>query len=356
MGFIKHISSTCINRDDSAFPTLVKLNNGDLICGYNVGGGSEVTGGSDWSRSNDTGSTWLHEGTILPKTENPATVNSMRLSRTGDGRVIAYGQRNYPKNDETKFGTLPNEPVFCISNPDCGKWSEGRIIPHNYADTCSFEISNPIVVLADGRWLAPAALLPDKEHLGEKVIVRESADEGESWENEYTIFSDPAGKKGFFEKKIIETSPGNLLAFAWTVELGTYKDLNNHYAFSKDGGRSWSQAIATEIIGQTLNPLWLGEDHFLLIYNYRKSPQGIRLTHAKINDSGCKIIKEDYLWQPSIPPRVKNGSKNGIDEFDDFAFGLPSVHHLSDNIYLAVFWHKEEGISGIRCLKFELKL
>jgi len=350
------IDSKIINHNSSAFPTIVKLDNGDLICGFNVGGGPEVTGGSDWARSSDKGNTWKHEGSILPRTEKPVTVNSMRLSRTADGRLIAYGQRNYLDNENTKFGTLKNDAVFCISDPNCQSWSEPSIVPHNYS--CPFEVSNPIVVLADGRWLAPAALLTDTEHFGEKVIVTESCDKGASWNNEYTVFADPAGKKCFFEQKIIETEPGKLLAFAWTVRMGCYSDYCNHFTWSNDGGRSWSKAIATTIQGQTLSPLWLGGSRFLLIYNYRQSPQGIKLALADITDSDCQILDETFLWQPSSNKNNVNVSedKNSIDSFDDFAFGLPSVTPLDNNKFLAVFWNKENGSFGINSIKFYLKI
>jgi hypothetical protein len=354
MDLISIINSGFINRDDSAFPTIVKLANGELICGFNVGGGPEVTGGSDWSRSVDNGVSWSHEGTILPRTEEPVTVNTMRLSRTAGGKVIAYGQRNYPRNGEVKFGTLINEPVFCVADSDCRQWSEERVIPHHHS--CPIEVSNPVVVLTDGRWLAPAALLTDKAHLGEKVVVWESADEGKSWDNEYTVFSDPAGEKGFFEQKIIETIPGDLFAFAWTVELGTYKDLNNHYAVSTDGGRSWSQPHQTSITGQTLTPLWLGGDNFLLVYNYRQSPQGVKIAIANITDSKCQVVDEAFLWQPESaqmkPNTLENG--DGIDSFDDFKFGLPSLTRLDDGTFLAVFWCYDQGSYGIKRIKFVL--
>ena len=347
---LKIIDSNTINQDDSAFPTIVKLDNEELICGFNVGGGPEVTGGSDWARSFDKGKSWKYEGCILPRTENPVTVNSMRLSRTSNGRVIAYGQRNYLNNENTKFGTLKNEAVFCISDPNCQNWSKPSIVPHKHS--CPFEISNPIVVLADGRWLAPAALLTDGKRLGEKVIVTESCDEGKTWINEYTVFADPVGEKGFFEQKIIETKPGKLLAFAWTVKLGCYSNYCNHFAWSNDGGRSWSTPISTTIQGQTLSPLWLGGSKFLLIYNYRKFPQGIKLALADITDSNCQVLDEAFLWQPITEKNTLN--KNGIDAFDDFAFGLPSITYLDNKEFLAVFWNKQYDLYGITSIKFSL--
>ena len=52
MSFIEIFEEKRINQNDSAFPTIAKLDNGDLICGFSVGGGPEVTGGSDWVEFN----------------------------------------------------------------------------------------------------------------------------------------------------------------------------------------------------------------------------------------------------------------------------------------------------------------
>lgn len=344
------INSSIIDRMDSAFPTLVKLDNGDLICGFCRGGGPEVTGGSHWSRSRNNGASWQYEGVILPpvKKNGRRIVNSLRLSRKTNGEVIAYGQRNYI-SDSTKFGTLKNDAVFCISDPSVTTWSKAFPVPSNY--NCPVEISNPMIMLSNGRWLSPSGLLTDKDHLGEKVIVRESCDEGRVWGKEYTVFADKMGKKGFFEPKIIETIPGRLIAFAWTVELGTYKDLDNHFAISNDSGRTWSEPRPTPISGQTLTPLWLGDNQFLLVYNYRKSPQGIKLAFAEISAQECRILKDEYLWRPKTN---KNSAKSGINSFDDFAFGLPSATRLDDETFLVVFWCKENGIFGIRQIKFRI--
>lgn len=354
MKLINIIADGFIHHQDSAFPSLVKLNNGDLICGFNVGGGPEATGGSDWARSTDNGDSWHYEGVILPRSEAPIRTNTLRLSRTADGRVIAYGQRNYLQGDKAVFGTMENDSVFCIADAECRTWSQPRVIP--LQAKVPVEVSNPMVVLADGRWLAPAALLPNPEQLGEKVIVRESSNEGKNWGNEYTVFVDPEGKKGFFEQKIIETMPGKLLAFAWTVELGTYKDFTNHYALSTDGGRSWSNPQATQINGQTLTQFWLGDDDYLLIYNYRQTPQGIKIALAKLNASGCQVINEAFLWQPEKhkPPVDASPNSNGIDSFDEFKFGLPSLTKLSDNSFIAIFWCYDAGNYGIKWIKFNI--
>ena len=354
MNFIEIISETWVHHGNSAFPNIVKLNNSDLICGFNVGDGPEATGGSDWARSTDNGNSWQYAGVILPCQENPLRANSMRLSRTADGRVIAYGQRSYPEGDSFKFGTMKIDSVFCTADTACRAWSQPTTIP--LQAQVPIEVSNPMIILQDGRWLAPAGLLTDKAHLGERVVVRESLNEGKNWDNEYTVFADPKGVKGFFEFKIVETTPGTLIAFAWTVELGTYKDFNNHYSISHDGGKNWSVPKATTINGQTLTPLWLGGDDFLLIYNYRQTPQGIRIAQAKITDSECKIGKDELLWQPGAksPASAEQTIEDGIDTFDDFKFGLPSLTQLADKSFIAVFWCFEAGKYGVKSIKLNI--
>jgi len=319
-----------------------------LICGFNVGDGPEATGGSEWACSTDNGESWQYGGMILPRQENPTRANTMRLSRTND-KIIAYGQRSYPINNNFTFGSMKIDAVFCTSNAAEINWSEPEVIPLSQA--VPIEVSSPIVVLKSGKWLAPAGFLTDKDHLGEKVVVRESTDNGKSWPNEYAIFHDPDGIKGFFEYKIIETIPDRLLAFAWTVELGSYNDLNNHYSFSNDGGKSWTPATTTELNGQTMNPLWLGDDRFLLIYNYRQSPQGIRIVEAEISENYCRVLRDEFLWQPACSIET---NKNGIDSFDSFKFGLPSLTQLDDDTFLAVFWCFAAGKYGTKAIKLKL--
>lgn len=349
MKLIEIINSQRINQENSAFPTLVKLNSKKIICAFCVGGGPKITGGTKFMHSGDGGETWEHGGIILPETEDPVTANSMRVSKTNDGTIVAYGQKNYLVDGNTKFGDSKNEAVFCTSDDGGMNWSEAAVVLHQCS--CPVEVSNPIVTLSDGRWLAPAALLTDENRLGERVIVTESTDQGKSWNNSYTVFEDPEKRKGFFEQKIIETEPGKLLAFAWTVELGSYLDYCNHFAWSYDGGRTWSKAVESSIPGQTLSPYFLEGNRFLLIYNCRRKPQGIKLALAEIDKNKCNILFEEYLWETL---NTANSSKPGIDSFDDFAFGLPSITPLSKNNYLAVFWNMENGLYGIRTIKFRL--
>ena len=259
MNEIEIIDSGYVSRDDAAFPTLVKLDDGEIICAYTAKGkGPDALGGTDWSRSADGGATWIHEGTILPRMDNPVSVNSLRLSRALDGSLLAYGGRDYLEGsgDSRSFGKdLKNEPVICLS-VDLGRtWADASVIPTDLS--LKFEISNPIIDAGNNIWLAPAATLPDSNRFGERVVVFRSTDHGKTWPEYNTVFHDTGKKKGFFEQKIISLGQGILLGVAWTVTLGDYKDLENHYVLSEDYGRTWTVPKPTGIRGQTLSPTHL---------------------------------------------------------------------------------------------------
>ncbi len=354
MNKIDIMDSGHISRDDAAFPTLVKIDNDELICGYTAKGkGPDALGETDWSRSVDGGATWIHEGTLLPRTGNPVSVNSLRLSQVSGGTILAYGGRDYLEGDgeSRSFGKdLKNEPVFC-SSVDLGKtWSEASVIPADLS--LKFEISNPIVDAGNGTWLAPAATLPDSQRLGERVVVFRSADRGRTWPDYSTVFYDNEKKKGFFEQKIISLGSGRLLAVAWTVTLEDYGDLENHFSLSDDYGRTWSAAIPTGIKGQTLSLLYLGGERLLLLSNRRYGNQGVVCYFAHFNRDEWRIDGESLLWDAHGNRDTESEDKSGIEAFDDFAFGLPSAIQLGDNLYYSVHWCKEDGIFGIRWTKF----
>ena len=53
MGHIELLESGYVDRADSAFPTLVALDTGEIVCGFNRGGGPYATGGTHCARSAD---------------------------------------------------------------------------------------------------------------------------------------------------------------------------------------------------------------------------------------------------------------------------------------------------------------
>ena len=309
-------------------------------------------GGTDWSRSTDGGKNWELQGTILDEDSNLKSTNALKLSLSTDGKTIfAYGSRSY-RDVNSKFGEGKNEPVLCISHDDGNNWSDPIVIDLPF--DCPLEISHGILPLSSGKLLAPAALLTSPKKLGDKVIAAVSSDEGKSWPEIVTLFEDPFGKNGYFEQKLAEISPGRLIATSWTVTLGDVKDLENSYVISDDDGNSWSNPMETGITGQTMTPIPLSADRFLIFYNRRYGVQGIVMDLVEIKDRKWHIVFEGLLYDAMNQRERPRNIISAVDEFDGFEFGFPTALRLADGNILATHWMKKDGRFGVMWTKLKI--
>lgn len=326
--------------------------NGDLLCSFNVGGGPNVLGGTDWSRSTDGGNTWDLQGTILHADVKLKSTNALKLSLSVDGQTIfAYGSRHY-RDVKSQFGEGKNEPVVCISNDGGNKWTSPTVIDLPF--DCPLEISHGILPLHSGKLLAPAALLTSPEKLGDKVIAAVSYDRGKSWPEVVTLFEDPKGQHGYFEQKLAEISPGKLIAASWTVTLGDVKDLQNSYVISNDNGNSWTVPMNTGIFGQTMTPIPLGPDRFLIFHNRRYGAQGIVMNLVETKGDEWEVVYEDFLYDAMAQKDKPKDLTSGVEEFYGFEFGFPTGLRLFDGNIFATHWMKKDGKFGIMWTKLRI--
>ncbi len=349
MPCIEILGSGRLDSRNSAFPAAVQLSNGDVLCSFSVGGGPDVTGGTDWARSSDGGETWVLEGTIL----EPAggTTNALKLSVADDGTLYAYGSRSSRTAEQT-FGEGRNEAVFSVSTDNGHTWSPPRQVP--MSQDCPFEISHGILPLATGRLLAPAATLPAKDRLGEEVVVAISDDGGNTWPAYSVVFKDPEGKLGFFEQKLARIGGARVLAVCWTVTLGDVVDRADSYTISCDDGSTWLPARTTGICGQTMTPIHLGSDRLLVLYNRRYGQQGIVMNLVTFTDEAWSIHFEGLLYDAKASRQRPEAITTGVEEFDTFAFGFPTAIRLQDGNHLTTHWCKEGASFGIRWTKLRI--
>lgn len=337
---IEILDSGHIDRSDSAFPTVVQMDDGGLVCAYSVGGGAHVSGGTHCSRSSDGGQTWTYEGPILKPMPEPLTTNSLKVSRTADGTILAYGQRDQKEQPNKRI----SDPVLCLSTDGGRIWSGPQIIPFQMPGP--YEISNAIVVTEDGRWLAPAASFHDGRY-GERVVLHESSDQGATWPKMYTVFEHPDAGIGYLEQKVIECQAGSMFAMAWVQDYEADTDLKNGYSFSHDGGRTWDAARSTDIQGQTMTPVWLGDDRFLVLYNKRFGEQSVQMCLVRASGDHFDVEFEGTMF----------GGRARLELTDDISsqeqialirFGFPTAVRLDEETFLATHWCEEHGVCGIR--------
>lgn len=346
MAAIEILNTDLIDQRESAFPQAVQLPDGELLCSFSVGGGAEVTGGTDWARSTDGGETWNVEGTLFPSDPAKGLANFLKLSISIDGNTIyAYG--SVIDSDVSKpFGERAANAVLCQSTDHGKSWSSPAPVPMSV--DCPLEVSFAALPLSSGRLLAPAATLADNDTLGERVLVALSDDRGATWPRHATVFQDPERRRGFFEHKFALLPNGDILATSWTVTLGDYRDLPNSFSLSKDGGMTWGQAHSTGIQGQTMSALSLGNDRLLVLYNRRYGQQAIMMCLVKFTKSEWTVHEEKVMYDAEAFHERDSSITSGIDELNAFAFGFPTAISLQDGTILATHWCVENGKCGIR--------
>jgi len=350
MSHIEVLDSGYVDRADAAFATLVRLDKGEIVCGFSRGGGPYATGDTHCARSVDGGRTWAYQGVILARETDPLRTNHLRLSRTNAGVILAYGQRDQRRQTEDGLVTVRSEPVVCRSADGGRTWSAAEVIPFQIEGP--YEISNPIVVTADGRWLAPAATLHDGRY-GEYVVVHESSDEGASWPHMYTVFQDPGTGIGYLEQKLTECRPGELIACAWVQDFVGDRDLKNAYSFSTDGGRSWEGPYPTGIQGQTMTPIWLGEDRFMVLYNKRFGDQSVQMCLVRASGPSWAVEFEDMLYDGRARLELTD-EISSQEQIRLIQFGYPMGVRLDDDTVLAVHWCADEGEYSIRWTRLQV--
>jgi hypothetical protein len=341
---IEIIDAGHVDRSDSAFPTTVLLDNGDILCGFSVGGGAHVDGGTFCARSSDGGCTWSDKTPILEATDNPCTINHLRLSRERDGAILAYGQRDQRTSDGEQQRLEHCEAIVCTSQDGGHTWSPAAAVPLPIPGP--YEISNPIVVTEDGRWLAPTASHHNGRY-GEQVILLESADRGATWSNTYTVFEHPQHEVGYLEQKVSTCGGDRLIATAWCQDYKKDTDLFNAYAFSTDGGRTWNGPHDTGIQGQTMTPVWLGDDRFLVIYNHRFGHQCVQMLLVRANSDHWDVEFEGMMYDGQSTLELTD-DVSSQEQIRLIKFGYPTALRLNDSTFLATHWCEEDGVCGIR--------
>ena len=77
-----------LDERESAFPQVVQLPNGDILCSFNVGGGQFVHGETDWVRSTDAAAPQ-----VITPTPHPISDSSQPL------RIVPQGLRSFDAHD-----------------------------------------------------------------------------------------------------------------------------------------------------------------------------------------------------------------------------------------------------------------
>lgn len=348
-------------RSRQAFhPTLVRLEDGELLCSYDVGEGVESLDYRTYlSRSSDGGETWVQQGPLLNEAGTPPTSSSVRLTRLTNGRLVGFGirfHRDDPEEGIVSRDTLGFVPMdlFTITSPDRGKtWTEPAAFTPPIQNP-AFEICHSIVELPNGAWILPTATakgwdgsLPAEQ----RSVIFVSEDQGASWNSSANTFQQP--DTIFWEQSLIRMDDGRLIVAAWAHNFVTGENQPTPFAISKDSGTTFSEPFATGFEGQTCKLLSLGENRILCVYRGSDKP-GLWATLSQIDGNAWKNLYDLPLWGSRLQSSGMTGEDNTYDELSGLHFGYPTLLRTGPTSVLVAFWCLEGWTCNIRWYELEI--
>ena len=346
----------------STFPSLCKLNNGDILASHQLGEAFEsVNGTSNISKSTDGGLTFGAPVQMFnKKREKPVKTDNCKLCKLDGDKIVALGYQFIRKDESLPLGNaktgglLDDEVFFSISNDNGKTWSKRKVVkcywgPH-------VEASAPLVLLKDGSWATPITGFNDWEVTKQVPCqgrLLRTFDQGKTWNDDTVCMEFEDKNISCFEQRLCQLTNGNLVVIGWNENLKTGELLNNHITISTDNGKTFSAPIDTGIKGQASFVLALDDNKILSLHSLRRDCEnpGIYGYIEDLSEGKWNILESKLLWAPKTPV-TKDG--NFADIFAFLKFGQPSAIRVSENELLMTHWACENGQYKTYCSEIEL--
>ncbi len=306
------------------------------------------------SVSRDGGVTWSEACPIWPQFRDSWSI-FCSISRAPSGDLFLYGIR-FPITiagesfwSEATQGMKANELFWARLIGET--WSEPCVIPMPIPG--SAEAPGPLCITQEGRWLAcyapyntfDPAVIVDRS----QIVLLVSEDCGQSWRHT-SMLRFREENSGGAEAWVIELADGSLLGACWQVGYTKGQEFPNMYAMSFDGGATWTEPRSTDIMGQSSALASLPDGRVLFIYNQRKHGEpGVWLATARPVESDFRVESNQITWRAQQITQHDTSAEHL--EWEDFAFGEPSITVLADGTLLAALWCIQPDGQGIRYVK-----
>ena len=309
MRVVEHITVYEDRRFYSAFPSIVRRSDGELLVAFRrapdrraFGEGVSHTDPNSYlvlTRSRDDGRTWSREPQLIYAhpfggSQDPCMV------QLRDGTIIcsSYG---WARLDPGTFSKL-QQPVaragnfvflggYLLCSRDGGHSWEAPIQPRPSMGEANHDLFGKLVpaynrgAMCEGRngdlyWVVASNSTNAPQRTATHLLI--SSDKGQTWKYSCVVAQD--SKAEFNETSIYETPKGELVAFLRT------QDFDDHtcIARSTDHGKSFQWQDAG-FRGHPHHALQLPDQRVLLVYGYRHRPFGIR---ARVLNPECTNARE----------------------------------------------------------------
>ena len=360
MPFIKIIESGILFENElphlrsrhGYFPGVIKMNDGTLMAAYVVGEAFEsVDLTTEIAVSRDEGRTWERIGKIYDKSKSfRKTSDSLKLTQTSDGRLLAFGYEYDRSNPDLPIGNaetggLLDSNMILFESKDMGKsWEGPVIIPNSFGDPV--EASAPLVELKNGNLVTPIANFKNWDGISKSGLhsrLLRSEDGGKTWDDSTIIMDFPGRNITIWEQRLCQTESGALCVISWNEDLSNGTRLPNHFALSYDNGKTFEKPQSTGIMGQASGVTHIEGEKILSLHCMRRGTDrpGIYAYIVDISKGTWNIIAQEVVWEPKS---LIKADKRMMDVFAFLKFGQPSAIKLNqDGDFLMTNWIIEEG-------------
>ena len=345
----------------SAFPDIIRLDNGELVCvfrqvPFHAGTGTAgdphevLTHHHEDSRSRivlvrsaDDGRTWdPSTHTIIDASDGDYDLNLTVVSQVSSGELIANGMRAFQDPADPRAAALEGkrqvtaksiyhehegilDSMYLLRSTDRGNtWGEPEPFGIPSLAYWSHTGKKSVVELPDGTWLLIFSGRSPVDRTGGAYVAR-SRDQGRSWGEPSVVAYDPDQRIGFGEPPLLRLPSGKLLTM---MRTSAYL----YQAFSVDDGWVWQGLKRSPIWGFPCHLLRLSSGRVLCAYGYRREPFGVR---------ACLSDDEGETWDIENEIVIRD---DGLHR----DLGYPASVELGDGRVLTVYYfHGEDGVRYI---------
>ncbi|MEC8930035.1 MAG: sialidase family protein [Candidatus Latescibacterota bacterium] len=306
------------------WPTITRTRTGELLAVFSGDREEHICpwGKTHLVRSSDDGDTWSAPQIIR---DSPIDDRDAGIIETARATILvswfsaasfesnpAYRDYGTTLTTETREQYLGN---WVLRSEDGGR---------TWGDPIRVNASAPHgpVQLRDGRILYLGVGKIDGERA---IVAEESTDDGRTWNVIGTVNHPPAtAHRGLGEPHLVETATGKLVGL-FRVGGDHMSERFLYQADSDDGGRTWTPARLTPMLGFPPHLTRLQDDRLLVVYGRRLDPFGQR---------ACLSDDEGVTWD-SKNERVMQAAPN-----DDL--GDPASAQLADESIVTVYYQVHE--------------
>jgi sialidase-1 len=182
------------------------------------------------------------------------------------------------------------------------------------------------IELADGRLLYVGRRNPHRKD--SELTVEESRDDGRSWQQIGSVAVDPGDSaRDFHEPHVVEAADGTLVAMFrhhWSDPKTRKRDGRKDYlrqSISTDGGKSWTVAKASPLLGYPPHLIRLKNDAIVCVYGRRTSPYG---------QYACASWDNGKTWDTENEIKLASAMNSDL--------GYPASTQLEDSSILTVYY------------------